>query len=329
MPNRTPSIARLILGALLLATTGCASRTAQTPPPQGDLRFSAHAVIEAAPVHHALHHLRAGDPDIPNGGIAALYRNMPRGDADLAGHADTQALRHSLGHPDLRIILTVTEGHYRIVTRRATGIRSVADLRGRKVATVKDSSAAFYLKRALDTAGLREADVQIVPIPLPPKDAGKLLIDGGADALVLWDPEPEIAIHHLGKDAVILDPDTGYQELYNLHTTAAKLADPVMRAKIVRFVATLMQASREIRRPSAQTIALTAQITGYAPDLIRASWPQHRFPARLSPALLDTLTTEEAWMAANDRRAPRTRETLATLIDPSVQAEAEALLRGK
>lgn len=325
--RRTAAV--LLLGSVTLGLAGCASHIAPALSPPSDLRFSAHAVIEAAPVHYALKYLQAGQQRVPNGGIASLYRNLPGGDADLAGHADTQALRHSLDHPDLRIILTVTEGHYRIVTKRSTGIRSVTDLRGRKVATVKDSSAAFYLQRALETAGMKESDIDIVGLPLPPKDAALLLLDGRADALALWDPEPEIAIGRLGDEAVILDPDTGYQELYNLHTTAAKLADPVMRAKIVRFVAALIEASERLRNDPSDAIPLAAQVTGYHDTLIRASWPQHAFPATISPGLLDTLVAEDAWLAQHAGRKARPREALAMMIDPSVEAEARALLRKK
>lgn len=305
---------------------GCVNRAAQAPTPSSDLRFSAHAVIEAAPVHFAIKYFGAAQQDVPNGAIPALY-GPGGGIADVAGHADTQALRHSQTYPDLRIILTVTEGHYRIVTKRSAGIRSMADLRGRKVATVKDSSAAFYLHRALATAGMADSDIELVPIPLPPTDAAKLLLDGRADALALWDPEPEIAVEHLGSDAVILDPDSGYRELYNLHSTAAKLADPVTRAKIVRFVARLIEASDRMREDATDAIALAAQVTGYPETLIRASWPQHVFPATLSPRLLDTLVAEDAWLAPREGRGGRTRDELAVLIDPTIEAEARAWLK--
>ena len=315
-----------MLAALSVGTTGCANGTAQAPAAPSDLRFSAHAVVEAVPVHYAIKYLAAARPDIPNGAIPALY-GPNGGIADVAGHADTQLLRHSLAHPDLRIILTVTEGHYRIVTKRSAGIRSMADLRGKKIATVKDSSAAFYLHRALQAAGLTDGDIAIVALPLPPKDAAQLLLDGRADALALWDPEPQIAINHLGEDVVILDPDAEYRELYNLHSTAGKLADPVRREKIVRFVAKLIEASEDMRRHPAQAIILAADVTGYPVYLIRASWPQHTFPATLSPKLLDTLVAEEAWLATQEGREARTRDELTMLIDPTIEAEARVWLR--
>jgi len=318
------AFALLFMGGLGLA--GCAGRMTQPPEPPGDLRFSAHAVIEAVPVHYAITRFGAAKPEVPNGAIPALY-GPNGGIADLAGHADTQALRHSLTYPDLRIILTVTEGRYRILARRSAGIRAMADLRGKRVATVKDSSAAYYLHRALGTAGLRDEDVTIVPVPLPPRDAARLLIDGKADALALWDPEPEIAIEARGDDLVILEPETGYRELYNLHSTAAKLADPVTRQKIVRFVATLIRASREMRRNPDPAIDLAARVTDYPVGVVRSSWPLQTFPASLSPTLLDILTDEEAWLAARENRTARTRAQLETLIDPGIEAEARAWLR--
>ncbi|MBN8829994.1 MAG: ABC transporter substrate-binding protein [Sphingomonadales bacterium] len=304
----------LLAAALSLATAGCAGRN--------DLRFSAHAVIEAAPVHHAIERFGAARPEVPNGAIPALY-GPDGGIADVAGHADTQALRHSLAHPDLRIILTVTEARYRIVARRSAGIATMADLRGKRIATPPGSSAAYYLHRALGTAGMSERDVTIVPVPLPPRDAARLLVEGRADALALWEPEPEIAIETLGEDAVILDPESGYSELYNLHSTAAKLADPATRAKIVRLVAALIKGARNPDEP----ISIAARITGYPADPIRRAWPTHAFPAALSPALLDTLVAEEGWLAANEGRPARSREELRALIDPSIEAEARAWLR--
>lgn len=319
-----------MLGALALGAAGCAHRPADTPSPPNDLRVYGNPTIELTPVHYAIAHFGAAQASAKHGGIPNLFKGPSDGEADLAGHAETQALRNSLTQPDIRIVLTITEGHYRIVAKRSAGIRSMADLRGKKIATAEASSAAFYLLRALETAGMAESDVKIVSIAMPPKDVAQLLLEGRADAVALWDPEPQIAIEQLGKDVVILDPDTGYRELYNLNTTAAKLADPVSRAKIVRFVAKLIEASEAMGKDPSGAIALAAKGTGYPAELVRASWAHHVFPATLSPDLLDTLVAEEAWLARHAGRPARTRDELAVLIDPTIEAEARAwLLRNR
>lgn len=316
-----------ILGALMLAAAGCASNAGEASSAPDDLRVYGNPVIELAPVHYAIAKLDAAQAEASRGGIPALYGDRNGGEADLAGHAETQALLYSLSHPDVRIILTLTEGHYRIVAKRSAGIRSMADLQGKRIAVPKASSAAFYLSQALETARMTFIDVELVDIPMPPKDIAQMLVDGRADAVALWEPEPQLALERLGDDAVILDPDTGYRELYNLNTTAAKLADPATRAKIVRFVAKLIEAAGALDRDRESAIALAAQGTGYPAEIVRASWPHHTFPASLSPDLLDTLVAEEAWLARAARRPARTRAELAELIDPTIEAEARALLR--
>ena len=86
------------------------------------------------------------------------------GVADVATNAETQLLRFSVRHPDLRIIFNVTEGLYRIVARRSSGIRSIADLKGKRVATIEPTSAGYFLHRMLATQGLSFDDITAVPM---------------------------------------------------------------------------------------------------------------------------------------------------------------------
>lgn len=314
-----------IAAASLLA--GCAH--AADPAPRSasaPLRvYGMHQTIELAPVHVAADRLYPGAGGVRNGGIPNLFAADPATLADVATHAETQALRNSLDHPDLRIILTITRGHYRIVARRSAGITSLADLRGKRIASMMTTSAGFYLHQALRSVGLSEADVTITSAPTP-RDISRTIIDRQVDALAIWEPEAEIAIAALGADAIEFRPDLGYDELFNLNTNAANLADPAKRAEIVRFVAGIIRAARESDADPAPGVAMVATVTRYPAELVHASWPHHSFIAALAPDLLDILVREEVWLAAQTGRPARDRATLATLIDPSIEREARALL---
>jgi hypothetical protein len=48
------------------------------------------------------------------------------------------------------------------------------------------------------------------------------------------------------------------------------------------------------------------------------------FPVRIVPDMLDVLEVEDAWVARERNRAPRSREELARFIDASVLEEALA-----
>lgn len=324
----------LALGAASLFTLACAHAEPAAPAEPSAAASPALTVsgmrqtIELAPVHYAILELGASPEPVRNGGIPIMFVPAEENPTDLAGHAETQLLRFSLDHPDLRAIMTVTLGHYRVVARRSSGIETVADLRGKRIATMSATSAGYYLHRVLASAGLSEADVEIVSAPRP-QNLSAGIIAGEVDALAIWEPESQRAIEALGEDAVILAPDVGYSEIYNLHTTAGHLADPETRAQVVEFVAAVIRATRALDRDPSPGIAMVSEATGYPEELLRASWPHHGFPAALAPNLLDILEDEDAWLAARDGRAARSREELARLIDPTVLAEAQALVAGE
>jgi sulfonate transport system substrate-binding protein len=73
-----------------------------------------------------------------------------------------------------------------ILVRPDSPSLALADLKGKKVALQKGSSAHYLLVRAIDKAGLQWSDV--TPIYLPPSDARAAFERGSVDAWVIWDP---------------------------------------------------------------------------------------------------------------------------------------------
>ncbi len=73
-----------------------------------------------------------------------------------------------------------------IVVPHDSPIKSVADLRGKKVALNKGSNVHYLLVRALKQAGLAYTDIR--PTYLAPSDARAAFTQGSVDAWVIWDP---------------------------------------------------------------------------------------------------------------------------------------------
>jgi NitT/TauT family transport system substrate-binding protein len=307
-----------------------------------DLRvFGVHTVLELAPVLLAVERLSGGKAQVSNGGVAHLggagrpqqaaavvstaINSAPplqgSGLADVATNAETQALRLSLERPDLRIIMTISEGLYRIVARRSAGIASVRDLAGKRVGTFPWTSAAYYLHKELQNAGLNDDAVDIRGIS-PPGELSKALINRSVDAIAIWEPASQDAFDALGTDAIELRTPGLYRELFNLNTTADKLADPTTRRQIVELVRAVVIACNDITDRPETVWPLTERTTSYRPELIRKSWPHHRFVGTLAADLLDVMVDEEKWSAGERNRRPRAREELAKLIDDSVLREA-------
>ncbi|ABQ34667.1 Putative ABC transporter, substrate binding protein [Bradyrhizobium sp. BTAi1] len=73
-----------------------------------------------------------------------------------------------------------------ILVPKESAIKSVADLKGKKVALNKGSNVHYLLVRALENAGLKYTDIETVF--LAPADARAAFERGSVDAWVIWDP---------------------------------------------------------------------------------------------------------------------------------------------
>ena len=272
------------------------------------------STIEGAPVYVADNGPAGGGFTVINGGV----RNLANGGAHAATNAETQLL--VVGTPNVRLLFTVAEGLYRVVAKRSAGIRTPADLRGKRVSVPRDTSAHYYLVRTLVTAGLTEADVTLVDLPRDGMAAG--VAAGRADAFVMWEPEAEKGVAALGQDVTIFQDNRMYREFFSLYASTEVLGNPKRRQELVGFVRALLAATEEVKRRPEPHFPLIARTVNQSVDWVSRSWRHHAFPAALPNELLDVMVEEERWVARNRKREPRPRATLQGLIDSSVLAEA-------
>ncbi|MGX7894654.1 ABC transporter substrate-binding protein [Tsuneonella sp. HG222] len=316
--------------ALVLAfALGACATTPPADPPSLAI-YGNRQTIELAPVLlAAADHYRSGATVVMGGvpnlvGATGAQGFSDPGEADLATNAETQLLRYSVDHPELRIVAGVSEGLYRIVARRSAGIARVADLKGKRVATFGQTSAGYFLQMMLERAGLGFGDIVEKPI-MPLAGMTAALANREVDAVVIWEPEAHRSAEVLGEDLIEFSGEGFYRELFNLNSTADKLADPAKRRQIVAFVAGLMDAADALHADPARAQALVVEAGGFAPADVAQSWKHHRYGIALPPDLLDVMEKEETWLAAKAGRPARSRAELQQLIDPSVYREAMAL----
>ena len=87
-------------------------------------------------------------------------------------------------------------GSEAIVVPKGSPLRTLADLRGKKIVLNKGSNVHFLLVRALEKAGIPWGEIQ--PIYLPPAEARAAFERGSVDAWVIWDPFLAAAEQQLG-----------------------------------------------------------------------------------------------------------------------------------
>lgn len=142
------------------------------------------------------------------------------GTIDIAGSlGETPPIfAQAAGNPFVYITVGFSNGagSY-ILVPKGSPIKSAADLKGKKVAFNKASSAHLLTIRSLEKAGLKYEDIQ--PTFLAPPDARAALEGGKIDAWTIWDPFAQSAIQELGAQVIVKGEDIAPVRGY---TTGAK-----------------------------------------------------------------------------------------------------------
>src|SRR5258708_17576151 len=110
------------------------------------------------------------------------------GSVDFGYVGDTPPIFAQAAGARIRYVAAVkSDGNTQaIVVPHDSPIVTLADLRGKRVAFGKSSSAHNLLVAALEKAGLTWSD--ITPAPLAPADATAAFVQGSVDARSIWDP---------------------------------------------------------------------------------------------------------------------------------------------
>jgi sulfonate transport system substrate-binding protein len=120
-----------------------------------------------------------------------------------------------------------------ILVRGDSPIRSLADLRGRKVAANRGGWGQYLVRAALKDAGIDPAEV--TQAALGPVDAALAFRSGSVDAWAIWEPYVAIEVENFG--ARVLRDGTGLTptvSLTSVHVDTLKDKRPLLQEFLVR-----------------------------------------------------------------------------------------------
>ncbi|HMK82006.1 MAG TPA: aliphatic sulfonate ABC transporter substrate-binding protein, partial [Xanthobacteraceae bacterium] len=116
-----------------------------------------------------------------------LLEAMNAGSVDLGAVGDSPPIfAQAAGAAVVYVAGAPTNNGEAILVKSDSAIRSLADLKGKRVAFTKGSSAHNVVVAALEKAGLSYGD--ITPTYLSPADAGAAFARNSVDAWAVWDP---------------------------------------------------------------------------------------------------------------------------------------------
>lgn len=182
-----------------------------------------------------------------------------------------------------------------VLVLKDSPLRSLADLKGKRVAVQKGSSAHFLLVRAVEKAGLRWADIQ--PVYLIPADARAAFERKSVDAWAIWDPFYAATELAIAPRALVTGRNLSSNNSFYLASRpfATQHADTVA----VLFEE-LTRADRLVQTNRKEAIQLIADFSGLDAGVV-SLFLQRRPPSPVGP--LDAKTTADQQRVADSFHA--------------------------
>jgi sulfonate transport system substrate-binding protein len=141
---------------------------------------------------------------------------MNAGSIDIGSTGETPPIFAQAAGTPLRYVASISGSGagQAIIVPKDSPIQQVSDLKGKKIAFNKASSAHLMLVKALQKFGLSYADIE--PIFLAPPEARAAFQGGSVDAWVIWNPFLEAAKQELGARELINGVDVARTKGYIL-----------------------------------------------------------------------------------------------------------------
>ena len=119
-------------------------------------------------------------------GIGEKNSALIRGDIDAVGHTADSAVTSAASGVDGQVVFVFDRSLGADAVLAKKSIKSIADLKGKKVALEPGFTGHFFFLALLDEAGLSPSDVEI--LAMDTGTAGSSFVAGQVDVAVTWEP---------------------------------------------------------------------------------------------------------------------------------------------
>jgi sulfonate transport system substrate-binding protein len=164
---------------------------------------------------------------------------------DFGFMGDTPALLATAARADVVVVGAIRyqpNTIFQIAVKPGSSVKTLSDLRGRKVAFTEGTALHGYLLQALDSVGLTQHD--ITPVNVPGASLVTTVQSGDADAAVLSSYVLTSYLASNGNASTLPAPFSSYTVLL---ATRKALSDPGKRQAVYDFVARLAKAGRWVQ----------------------------------------------------------------------------------
>ena len=183
----------------------------------------------------------------------------------------------------------------KVLVRQDKGIKSPADLRGKKIGVVRGTTAHNFLRLFLQANHLKISDVEIVY--LQATDYPQALAEGRVAAISAWEPYLESAKRIIGATARAFPSKGVLNE--NFYFVARKDFIQDKQAVLVKFLKAIERGNRFLREHPLESIDIVSRRSEIEKLTLISQWRDYEFGLYLDQAILASLQEQADWAIAN------------------------------
>lgn len=222
------------------------------------------------------------------------------GAAQIATTAESPTTAAAMAKEPIAFLARMEYSDLKTLTAKRAGIKTLADLKNKRIAFTAGTGSEVYTNALLKKAGLTKKDVKLTN--LRPQDMVPALSAGDIDAYDSWEPYISNGAKALGDKVVELDTKGIYSETFNIVVMKKYLkANPKL---IKAFLSAMIDAEAWIKANPDKAITIIAKVAGMKRSDLANIWSDYVYHVALDQKQLDVLKAHATWRLESGNHPP-------------------------
>lgn len=228
------------------------------------------------------------------GGQAAFAKVM-NGDVDFGTSSDSVIAFQSLAQKSFvtHAMFVQSDNDVKLITRPSDDIKTIIDLKGKRVGVTKGTASEYFLSILLALEGLTIED--IILIHNKPEQLVDSFINNTVDAVTPWEP-------FVFQSQQLLNQQIKIHDTKNLNTLSFNLisqtADDLLVEKAKCIIQGIGIATNYIASNPDKSKKIIIKQLNVSPEFIDWVWPDYVFKLALNQSLILSIKSQAKWAVA-------------------------------
>lgn len=242
------------------------------------------------------------------------------GSNDVASMTEPPIVTHIAKGIDAIIVANLAQSTEVFKMVAPKSIKSVEDLKGKKVTWMGGTGAEYAMIRFLEPKGMKASDFEF--INLPPAEEVPTLLNGGATAMWSWEPWPRKVLTLRPDDFHVIGASSVQTYEANMIMVVRRKFAEENPGALKLYLKSLIEATEQMNANPKEAVALYAKKLRTSMDEAQAAFNDYKTGVWLDDRIVNTLLDVSAYLKAQGRfeKEPDWK----SLIDPSFLREVDA-----